>query len=61
MAMLGIIALAGVIVNNAIVMIDFYNTRRKEGLGWEQAVVDAATVRLRPVILTSFTWSFRKL
>jgi multidrug efflux pump subunit AcrB len=55
MAMLGIIALAGVIVNNAIVYIDFFNTRRKEGMELEEALVDAATTRLRPIILTSLT------
>ena len=55
MAMLGIIALAGVIVNNAIVYIDFFNARKKEGAELEIALVDAATTRLRPIILTSLT------
>lgn len=55
MSMLGIIALAGVIVNNAIVYIDFFNTRMKEGLDVDLALVDAATTRLRPIILTSLT------
>lgn len=55
MSMLGIIALAGVIVNNAIVYIDFFNSRRKEGLDIDDALVDAASTRLRPIILTSLT------
>ncbi|HRK08288.1 MAG TPA: efflux RND transporter permease subunit [Pseudobdellovibrionaceae bacterium] len=55
MAMLGIIALAGVIVNNAIVYIDFFNSRRADGLSLDEALVDAATTRLRPIILTSLT------
>ncbi len=55
MAMLGMIALAGVIVNNVIVLIDFYNTNRKQGMDVENAIIDAATQRLRPIILTSVT------
>ena len=55
MAMLGIIALAGVIVNNAIVYIDFFNSRRADGLALDDALVDAASTRLRPIILTSLT------
>jgi multidrug efflux pump subunit AcrB len=55
MALLGIIALAGVIVNNAIVYIDYFNTRRREGLEIDHALIDAATTRLRPIILTSLT------
>lgn len=55
MSMLGIIALAGVIVNNAIVYIDFFNSRRKDGLDVDDALVDAASTRLRPIILTSLT------
>lgn len=55
MAMLGIIALAGVIVNNAIVYIDFFNSRRREGVPLTEALVDAASTRLRPILLTSLT------
>lgn len=55
MAMLGMIALAGVIVNNSIVVIDFYNNLIKEGREWQEAIVEAASLRLRPVILTSVT------
>lgn len=55
MAMLGIIALVGVIVNNAIVYIDFFNVKRREGLGVDEALREAASTRLRPIILTSLT------
>lgn len=55
MAMLGIIALAGVIVNNSIVYIDYFNIKRKEDISLKQALVDAASTRLRPIILTSLT------
>lgn len=54
-AMLGIIALAGVIVNNAIIYIDFYNERIRSGLSLNEALVEAAATRLRPIILTSLT------
>ncbi|MBK9294213.1 MAG: efflux RND transporter permease subunit [Oligoflexia bacterium] len=55
MSMLGIIALAGVIVNNTIVYIDFFNAKKKEGLNIDDALIEAATTRLRPIILTSLT------
>lgn len=55
MAILGIIALAGVIVNNAIVFIDFVNEGRKDGLTPEQSVLRAGELRLRAVVLTTST------
>lgn len=55
MALLGVIALAGVIVNNAIVYIDFFNARRKAGDDLHTALLTAATTRLRPILLTSLT------
>ncbi|NDD91686.1 efflux RND transporter permease subunit, partial [bacterium] len=54
-AMLGVIALAGVIVNNAIVFIDFVNQRRREGSSRSQSIIDAAGVRFRPIFLTTAT------
>lgn len=55
MAMLGVIALAGVIVNNAIVFIDFVNSNRKDGQGLKESIAEAAKVRLRPIVLTTLT------
>lgn len=55
MSMLGIIALAGVIVNNTIVYIDYFNQRRREGWALKEALLDAAVTRLRPIVLTSLT------
>lgn len=55
MGMLGIISLGGVIVNNAIVMVDFVNQLRKEGVAFSQSIVDAAVIRLRPIFLTTAT------
>ncbi len=51
----GIVALAGVAVNDAIVLISFANNLRREGLDTREAVVKAAVLRLRPIILTSVT------
>jgi multidrug efflux pump len=51
----GIISLAGVVVNNAIVLIDFINKQREEGKNLTDAVVQAGVVRLRPVLLTAGT------
>lgn len=55
MAMLGVIALAGVIVNNSIVFIDFVNGHKKEGLPIRDSIAEAARIRLRPIVLTTLT------
>jgi len=51
----GIISLAGVVVNNAIVLIDYTNKLRDKGMSIHEAVVSAGATRLRPVILTAVT------
>jgi multidrug efflux pump len=51
----GIVALAGIVVNNNIVLIDTYRRLRRNGLAVEEAVVRCATQRLRPVFLTTVT------
>jgi multidrug efflux pump subunit AcrB len=51
----GIISLAGVVVNNAIVLIDYINKLRERGFEVKEAVVAAGATRLRPVILTAVT------
>jgi multidrug efflux pump subunit AcrB len=55
MGMMGIVALAGVIVNNAIVMIDFVNQLRAKGISKKQSIIDAAGIRFRPIFLTTAT------
>ncbi|MCB0408301.1 MAG: efflux RND transporter permease subunit, partial [Bdellovibrionales bacterium] len=55
MAMLGVIALAGVIVNNAIVFTDFVNSERKNGKSLDDSITSAAKTRLRPIVLTTLT------
>jgi len=53
---IGVIALAGIVVNNNIVLIDTYNQlRRQEGLSPMDAVLGAGAERLRPILLTSVT------
>jgi multidrug efflux pump len=51
----GVISLAGIVVNNAIVLIDCIHQRRVEGLSVTEAVVTAGRLRLRPVLLTATT------
>jgi CzcA family heavy metal efflux pump len=52
---LGIISLAGIVVNNAIVLIDFINKLRDQGMDLKEALVEAGAVRLRPILLTAGT------
>ncbi|MBN2738213.1 MAG: efflux RND transporter permease subunit [Spirochaetales bacterium] len=49
------VALAGIAVNDAIVLISFINKKRKEGTEIEEAVTESAITRLRPILLTSIT------
>ena len=55
MSGVGVISLAGVVVNNAIVLIDYTNKLRTRGLELVDAVVLAGATRLRPVMLTAIT------
>ncbi len=52
---LGMIMLAGIVVNNAIVLVDYINTLRRRGMPREEAIITAGRVRLRPIILTTAT------
>ena len=52
---IGIIALAGIVVNNNIVLIDTYNDLRRSGQGVREAALRSGAQRLRPVLLTSIT------
>jgi multidrug efflux pump subunit AcrB len=51
----GVISLAGVVVNNAIVLIDYTNRLRERGMAIKDAVISAGATRLRPVLLTAVT------
>jgi len=50
---IGFIAGAGIIVRNSIILVDFIELRRRQGMPLEQAVVDAGAVRFRPMLLTA--------
>jgi multidrug efflux pump subunit AcrB len=52
-SIIGFIAGAGIIVRNSIILVDFIELRRKQGVPLEQAVVDAGAVRFRPMLLTA--------
>ena len=52
-SMIGMIALAGIIVRNSILLVDFINHSLAEGLSLEQAVIKAGAVRAKPIILTA--------
>lgn len=52
-SMIGMIALAGIIVRNSILLVDFMNQRIAEGVVLEQAVIEAAAVRAKPIVLTA--------
>lgn len=54
-SLLGIIALSGVVVNASLVLVDYINRRRREGVELVEAVATAGVVRFRPIILTSVT------
>ncbi len=54
-SMFGLVALAGVVVNDSIVLIDFINSRVRDGLPAREALLDAGERRFRPIILTSLT------
>ena len=51
----GIIALAGVVINDSLVLVDFINRERKEGVPLSEAIRDAGLARFRPILLTSIT------
>ncbi len=55
MSAIGTILLAGIAVNNSILLVDFTQERRRRGLSVHQALVDAAETRLRPILMTSLT------
>ncbi|WP_346796166.1 efflux RND transporter permease subunit [Halomonas sp. Bachu 37] len=54
-SLLGMLALSGVVINDALVLIDYANRRRREGMSARDAIVAAATRRLRPIMMTTLT------
>lgn len=60
-AMVGIILLIGIVVNNAIVLLDFIQQEEKKGNSRQEAIQKACSLRLRPILLTSLTTIFGML
>ncbi len=54
-ALIGVIMLAGIVVNNAIVLVDLINQLRAQGMERVDAIMEAGTARLRPILMTSLT------
>jgi multidrug efflux pump subunit AcrB len=54
-SMIGVIALAGIVVNNAIILLEYIMIRLEGGVDLKEAIVSACNVRLRPIVLTSLT------
>ncbi len=55
---IGTVSLAGIVVNNAIVLLDFIQQLRKQGYELKDAIISAGAARLRPVLLTTITTIF---
>ena len=55
MSVWGVIALIGILVNDAVVMLDKYNRKLAEGMNMRDAVIEAGKNRFRPIILTTIT------
>jgi multidrug efflux pump subunit AcrB len=58
LSMFGMVALAGVVVNDSLLLIDYANYRRREGTGLFEALIQACRRRFRPILLTSLTTFF---
>ncbi|OIJ13937.1 acriflavin resistance protein [Anaerobacillus alkalilacustris] len=54
-AFIGIIMLAGIVVNNAIILVDYINKLRSRGMSREEAILEAGPTRLRPILMTMLT------
>lgn len=54
-AMIGFVMLAGIIVNNGIVLVDYTNQLRESGMSKRDALIEAGTTRMRPVLMTALT------
>jgi multidrug efflux pump subunit AcrB len=54
-SMIGMIALGGIVIRNSVVLIEFIQDARKQGLGLREAVLQSGAIRLRPIVLTALT------
>jgi HAE1 family hydrophobic/amphiphilic exporter-1 len=58
MSMIGVIMLMGLVTKNGILLVDFTNQRRAEGVPRDRAILEAARIRLRPIIMTTVAMIF---
>ena len=61
MSMIGIIMLMGLVTKNAILLVDFANQRREQGLARDAALIEAGKLRLRPILMTTAAMVFGML
>ncbi len=61
MSMIGLIMLMGLVTKNAILLVDFTNHARREGLGRNEALIKAGSTRLRPIVMTTLAMIFGML
>jgi HAE1 family hydrophobic/amphiphilic exporter-1 len=61
MSMIGLIMLMGLVTKNAILLVDFTNQARREGMSRTQALLQAGTTRLRPIVMTTLAMIFGML
>ena len=54
-SMIGFVMLTGIIVNNGIVLVDYINQLRAEGVERRQAILEAGKTRMRPILMTTIT------
>jgi multidrug efflux pump subunit AcrB len=55
LSLFGLFGLSGIVVNNAIVLVEFYRHQREQGLAVNEALINATCLRLRAILLTSLT------
>ena len=55
MSLIGLVILVGIVVNDAIVKVDFINQMRRSGMALREAILEAGRVRLRPIVMTTVT------
>ena len=61
MSMIGVILLMGLVTKNAILLVDFTNVQRRAGATRQEALIEAARVRLRPILMTTLAMIFGML
>jgi HAE1 family hydrophobic/amphiphilic exporter-1 len=60
-SMIGIIMLFGLVAKNGILLVDYANTLRRRGLKYDEAIMQAAHIRFRPIVMTTFSMVFGML